>query len=64
MCMTHGHELKRGIAGGKGGTEQSGAKGKNWDNCNSIINKIYLKIIIPSERIQTKIVCLYNSMFT
>ena len=43
MCMTHGHELKRGIAGGKGGTEQSGAKGKNWDNCNSIINKIYLK---------------------
>ena len=41
MCMTHGHELKwrndgrRGVQGG-------GYKGeKKWDNCNSIINKIY-----------------------
>ena len=32
-----------GIAGGKGGTRQRWAKGKNWDNYNNIINKIYLK---------------------
>ena len=26
------------------GTSQSGANGKeNWDNCNSIINKVYFK---------------------
>ena len=30
------------IAGGKGGVG-GGAKGENWDNCNSIINKVYLK---------------------
>ena len=44
-CMTHGCELKRGIARGKGGTGQKGAKGnKNQDNCNSIIDKyIFLK---------------------
>ena len=41
MCMTHGHELKEGIAGGKR-VPGSGGKGKeNWDNCNGIINKIY-----------------------
>ena len=34
ICMTHGHKLNRGIAGGNGGTWQRGAKGKNWDNCN------------------------------
>ena len=31
-----------GIAGRKQGTGWRGKKGKNWDNCNSIINKIYL----------------------
>ena len=41
--MTHGHE-QRGIAGGNGGTRQSATKRKKWDNCNSIINKISLKI--------------------
>ena len=42
--MTHGHELRWGNAGGMGGTGQRGIKGrKNWDNCNSIIKKIYLK---------------------
>ena len=41
--MTHGHELKKGIAGGKWGTRQRGQRGKNWDNCNSITNKIYFK---------------------
>ena len=44
-CMTHGCELKGGIARGKGGTGQRGAKrNKNQDNCNSIIDKyIFLK---------------------
>ena len=43
-CMTHGHELRgRGlaIAGEKGGYWAEGAKGKNWDSYNSIINKMY-----------------------
>ena len=37
-CMTHGHELR-----GYGFWAcQRGIKGrKKWDNCNSIINKIY-----------------------
>ena len=29
---------ERGCAG------QKGTKGRKWDNCNSIINKIYFKI--------------------
>ena len=42
--MTNGHE-PRGvrIAGANGGTGQRGDKGGKWDNCNSIINKIYFK---------------------
>ena len=42
--MTHGHELSGRNVGGKEGGWQRGIKGrKKWDNCNSIINKIYLK---------------------
>ena len=44
MCMTHGPELKWGNVGGKGCAGWRGIKGGKWDNCNSIINKIYLKI--------------------
>ena len=43
LCTTHGHELKRGTVGGRGCTGQRGIKGGKWDNCNSIINKIYFK---------------------
>ena len=32
-----------GLPEGRGGPRQRGAKGENWDNCNSLINKIYLK---------------------
>ena len=39
--MTHGHELRRGNAGGKRGARWRGAKRGNWDNRKSIINKIY-----------------------
>ena len=45
ICTTHGHELS-GVenAGGSRGTGQRGRKGrKKQNNCNSIINKIYLK---------------------
>ena len=38
-----------GIAGGKVGTWWREAKGKNWVNRNSIINKIYLKIKNPGK---------------
>ena len=41
--MTHGHALKAGNAGGRGCAGWRGIKGGKWDNCNSIINKIYLK---------------------
>ena len=44
ICMTHGHELRWGNAGGGQGTRQRGIKGREkWDNYNSIINKIYFK---------------------
>ena len=45
ICMTHGHKLRCRDAGGWGRTGWRRIKRKNWDNCNSIINKIYLKII-------------------
>ena len=43
ICMTHGLELKWENASGRGGAGWSGIKGGKWDNCNSIINKIYCK---------------------
>ena len=43
ICTTHGHELKRGECGWEGVCGVEGNKGGEWDNCNSIINKIYLK---------------------
>ena len=46
MCTTHGHELRREDVGGRGFAGPMGVRGrKKWDNCNSIINKIYLKTI-------------------
>ena len=42
--MTHGHKLRWGNGGRKGGTGQRGIKGrKKWDNCNSTIDNISLK---------------------
>ena len=41
--MTHGHELGGGIARRNGVDQVEGDKGENWDNCNSIINKTFLK---------------------
>ena len=38
MDMNYG-----GNVGGRGCAGWSGVKGRKWDNCNSIINKIYFK---------------------
>ena len=41
MCMTHGHGQWCGDCLREyGGAGWTGAKGENWDNCNSIIYKI------------------------
>ena len=40
--MTYGHELREGEnVGGREGAGQRGIEGEKWDNCNSMINKIY-----------------------
>ena len=41
ICVTHGHELNRGNVDGMGCVGLRGVKGGKWDNCNSIINKMY-----------------------
>ena len=52
ICTTHGHELRWvGNTGGRWGAGQRGIKGKKWHNCNSIINKIYLKMLNFTELI-------------
>ena len=46
ICTTHGHELLGGrmLEGVGDGAGRKGIKGrKNWDKCNSILNKIHLK---------------------
>ena len=44
ICTTRGHELWWGNAGGRGDTGHMGIKEKKiWEDCNCIINKIYLK---------------------
>ena len=44
ICMTQGNELKENV-GGKGCAGWKGVKGGKWGYCNSIMNKIYFKII-------------------
>ena len=44
--MTYGHEPKVGDSQREWGYQVEGAKGKNWDKCDGIINHIYfLKIL-------------------
>ena len=50
ICTTHRHELKRGNVGERGCAGWRGIKGGNWNNCNSIINKIYFKKEINHSR--------------
>ena len=50
IYMTHGHELRGVNADGEGSAGQRGIKvSKKRDNCNSIINKIYLKKDLGSQ---------------
>ena len=48
ICMTHENELRGvgGNAGGRRGAGQREVKGRKWDDCNSITNKIYFKNMI------------------
>ena len=39
-CMSHGHGLRGGLLEGIGVPYGEEQRGKNWDNCNSTINKI------------------------
>ena len=42
ICITHRHELRWVNDGRRGGYRVEGNKGeKKWDNCNTMINKIY-----------------------
>ena len=45
ICTTCGHELswEGGIGSWRQDTGWRGENGGKWDNCNSIINKMYLK---------------------
>ena len=40
ICTTRGHELREGVLEGFGEQRGGGIKVENWENCNSIINKI------------------------
>ena len=40
-CTTHGHELRQGEVGRRECAGQRGIKPVKWDNCNSIIDKMY-----------------------
>ena len=42
ICTTHRHELRGGLPEGMG-VLGGGGKGRNWDNCNSIVNKMFFK---------------------
>ena len=46
-----------GVAEANRDTRWKEAKGKNWDNCHSIINKIYLK---NTTEMQKKIYAAYG----
>ena len=51
--MTHRHELRGENAGGSEGAGWKGIKGrKKWDNCNGIINKMYIKIKNRSKKMK------------
>ena len=51
ICMTNGHELKGGNAGGKGYAGWRGIQGGGSDKCNNIINIIYFKNKIKRRKI-------------
>ena len=55
ICMTHRHEQRRGDHQRECGIlDRQGQRGKNWDNCNSIINKNKIKIIWKGDKEKVK----------
>ena len=44
--MTYGPELSGGLMEGMGVLDRGEQRGKSWDNCNSIINKISFNVIM------------------
>ena len=44
ICMTHGHELRQGTAGGNGGTSGGGQRGETATTI--IINKTFKNIVV------------------
>ena len=56
ICVTHGHELRWGMMVGGGYRVDENKGERKWDNCNSIINKIYIKkevVIIKATTLLT-----------
>ena len=51
ICMTHGHELRWWALLDGRGPGCSVLKWNNWNTCNEIINKIYVKKIKTCCRI-------------
>ena len=43
ICITHGHEIRRGMRVGAVCRMEGDKGGGEWNNCNSIINKTFLK---------------------
>ena len=47
ICISYGHELRGEITGGNGGVlGEGGQRGENQDNCNSIIDYMYMYIFL------------------
>ena len=40
ICTTHEHELREGLLEARGVPGRVGHRGKKWDNCRNVINKI------------------------
>ena len=54
LCMTHGYELREENAGGRKVRGREVKGGGKWENCNSIISKIYLKKLSDKKEKITK----------
>ena len=59
-CTTNGHELSGVDHRREGGNQPGGEgpRGENWDNCNSIINKIYF---LKSEKKEVAYSQIWNT---
>ena len=60
ICMLHGHELRGGLLERMGVPSRGEKRRKHWNNCNNIINKIYIfknatkeKYRVPQQEAQS-----------